>query len=261
MEQPRTPALALAATLALAGSLCAIEPATPTLHVIPPVVEMGAFYGGAKMRIEGTIRAGSEVVVVVRGGDREEAFNRKRHYGVIWINSGKVHVKGVPSLFLRFSDQPVRRFLSRQAMDKHQLDEAAIKSQMHIEPDEDTDVILASWLTLKAQEGTYHLIRDAVRLTPEAPGLTRYSVNFVWPKKAPPGSYQVRVYECRDKDVVGMASAALPVVKVGFPAWMAAISNDRSFVYGVVCVIVAAVFGFGIDSLTALVFGTKAPTH
>jgi hypothetical protein len=245
----------------LAGGLGASEPETPTLQVIPDVVRMNAFYSGARMRLEGIVRAGSEVVVVVRGGDREETFNRKRHYGVIWINSGKVHVKGVPSLFLRFSDQPVRRFLSRQAMDKHQLDEAAIKSQMHIEPDQDTDVILASWLTLKAQGGTYTLIRDGVKMSPSAPDTTRYSVDFTWPKKAPPGAYQVRVYECRDREVIGMASVTLPVVKAGFPAWMAVISNDRAFLYGVVCVIVAAIFGFGIDWLTALLFGAKAPAH
>jgi hypothetical protein len=251
----------LAAVFVLAEGFSASEPVTPTLRVTPAVVRMGAFYSGAQMRIEGAIRSGSEVVVVVRGADREETFNRKRRYGVIWINSGKVHVKGVPSLFLRFSDQPVRRFLTRQAMDRYQLDEAAIKSQMHIDPDQDTDVILASWLTLKAQEGSYMLIRDAVKMSPSASDETRYSVDFKWPKKAPPGSYQVRVYECRDQQVVGMASATLPVVKVGFPAWMAVISNERAFWYGVVCVLTAAIFGFGIDSLTALLFGAKAPSH
>jgi len=233
----------------------------PEMKVIPRTVRMGAFYSGEHMRIEGTVRAGSKVIVVIRGQDGDETFNRKHKAGLIWINSGKVHVTGVPSLFLRFSDGAVRYFLSREAMEKFQLDEAAIKHQMHIEPLQDTDVILASWLTLKAQEGRYELVRDGVKMgPPRADGRVPYRIEFEWPKKAPPGTYFVRAYECRDWHVVGVTSTQVPVVTVGFPSWLASMSRRRAFLYGIIAVIAAAIAGFGIDILTALIFGKKKAT-
>ena len=49
-------------------------------------------------------------MLVIRGPDKEETFNKKVRAGPIWISSGQVHITGVPSLFLSFSPAPVRSF-------------------------------------------------------------------------------------------------------------------------------------------------------
>ena len=228
-----------------------------SLKLTPPVIEMGFLYSGVQLRIEGAVRAGSKAVVVVRGGDREEVFNRKGKVGPIWVNVGKVRVSGVPSLFLRFTSEPLRSFLGRAAIDKHQLDESAIKNQMRLEPDADKDTIVAGWLTLKTKEGTYALIRDGVKMGAEGPAAVPYAVEFHWPKKAPPARYQVWVYECRNGEVTGVTSVPLPVVKVGFPNWLAGMAGSSAALYGIAAVLAAAMAGFGIDFLAALVFGKK----
>jgi len=229
----------------------------PTLKLTPPAVEMGMFYSGAELRIEGTVQAGSEPIVVIRGAGREEIFNKKGKAGPIWVNVGKVRISGVPSLFLRFSPEPVRNFVHRAEIDEHQLDEASIRHQMRIEPDQDRDAIVESWLALKAQEGTYGLSRQGVRLGTAKEGRVPYWVEFHWPKKAPPARCQVSVYECRDGTIIGTTTATLPVLKVGVPAGLAKLAAERAVLYGVVAVVAAAVFGFGIDFLAALIFGRK----
>ena len=230
------------------------------VKVTPPVIGMGLFYTGADVRIEGVVSAGSKVAVVVRGGQRSEVFNRKVKTGPIWITSGKVAISGVPSLFLRFTDGMLRDSLAREDIDRYQLDQSAIQRQMEVHPDHDHEVMVASWLSLKALDGTYALVRDGVKMEQPRNGAVPFSVRFPWPRKSPPGQYTVRVYEYRERAVVATSEVSLPVERVGFPAWLAAVVQQRSLIYGLMAVLVAAVAGFGIDLLVALIFGRKAVT-
>jgi len=259
MSRPGLGCLAIHAALFLSAPLAApaADAGAPTVKLTPPAIEMGAFYSGAELLIEGTVQAGSEPVVVIRGASRQEVFNKKGKAGPIWVNVAKVRVSEVPALYLRFSPRPVREFVHRAEIDEHQLDEASIRQQMRLEPDQDRDVIVTSWLALKAAEGTYGLDRHGVKLGTPQDGRVPYRVQFHWPKKAPAARCVVSVYECRDGTITGTASASLPVVKVGFPAWLAGLATERATLYGIVAVLAAALAGFGIDFLAALVFGRK----
>ena len=96
------PALAVVlATLACLYASAEVPPPV-TLKLSPETIEMGAFYNGASLRMEGTAPSGSKVMVVLRGASKDEVFNKKDRVGPIWINVDKVHVSGPPSLFLRF---------------------------------------------------------------------------------------------------------------------------------------------------------------
>ena len=260
--RPLTIVLSLKAVLLWSAlALSAAETAVPDVRLAPADIQMDAFYSGVNVRLQGHVPNGSTVLVVVRGGDRDETFFRKHRLGPIWINSGRVRVSRVPSLFLRLSQGPVRDFLSREALDRHQLDETAIVNQMRMEPLEDAEVVLQSWLTLKAQEGTYALIRDAIRMGEPGPDSTAFVGAFHWPKKAPAGTYDVRVYACQQDSIVAMTQVDLWVHEVGFPARLSAMALDHSLLYAILCVVVAAIAGFGLDSLVAVVFNSKASAH
>jgi len=231
-----------------------------TLELHPEVIEMGAFYGGAALRISGTVAAGSNVVVVVRGPATEETFNKKRRAGPIWINSGKVHVSGVPALFLGISREPIESILSRGAIDRHQLDEQAILQQMHVDPEGvDEEVIRENYMKLKIEEGILQTLEGGLKVEPPQGGRSAYSIEFGWPARARPSTYEIKAYECREGEVVDEVSRNLEVVKVGFPAKVAYLASDRAKVYGILCVLIALIAGFGIDFLASLL-GKKGVT-
>ena len=74
-------------TLGLAASLQAApgpaQAEAPSVRLTPKVIEMGAFYSGKWTRISGVVARGSKAIVVVRGPDTEEVFNRKARAGPI----------------------------------------------------------------------------------------------------------------------------------------------------------------------------------
>jgi hypothetical protein len=241
---------------------------------------MGAFYNGAKMRIEGTAPSGSQVLVVIRGEEHDELFNKKGRVGPIWVNTDRIHIAFTPSLFLSFSSADVTAFLDPASIEAYQLDEQAIKNRLAsrshckcnttlrhhtwpgaiaqcagVEPDPKyQELIRSNYLALKTREGRYQTHLHAVQMTNAVSNATaddsRYRVDFDWPRSAPPGSYQVEVYACKNRQVAARTTTPLEVVEVGFPAQMAALASGRPWAYGLVAVLGAIFAGFAIDALT-----------
>lgn len=242
-----------------------VSPSTPAVpepiafRVSPAVIEMGAFYSGAAVRVEGVVENGSKALVTVVGSDREERFNKKGRVGPIWLNDAKVQFSGVPSLFLRFSAEPVRTVLARSEIDELHLDEKSIMQRMRIEPHlaEGDDTMRADFLALKHGDGSYQFGNTGVRMGEPGKDGTPFSLEFAWPRKAPPATYQVRVYEIRNGAVTRRSAMPLRVVRAGFPAWLAAFSQRRASVYGVAALVIAVLAGFGIDFITLRLFGKK----
>jgi hypothetical protein len=246
----------IAAIAVLGGSLMAAQ---PPIRVTPPTIEMGVFYDGARVRIEGLAEPGSRVLVVVRGAGVKEVFNRKGRVGPIWVNAGKVEISAVPSLFLCFTPEPVAALLGRGEIDRCQLDEAALKSQMRVEPrGMDQEIIREHYLKLKKQDGSLQVASGAVKMGPPGPAGEPFLVEFQWPKKAPPGRYEVRVYECREGKVVNQSSIPLDVLAVGFPARLARLAREHGSLYGAMAVLIAVLAGFTIDFLTSRLIKRRA---
>lgn len=257
-----------------------------TAKVTPSVVTMGTFYGGAKVRVEGTTLAGSSMVVVVRGGDVTEVFNKVGHVGPIWVNTGKVMISGVPSVCLVFSSCPVCNCLCRSEMDRFALDTQAMKKHMKIKPQRHAEERIADdFLKLKVRQGKYQMKGGGIQFgeATSAPPVTKaafetqtpggsapqvreasvipYNLEFVWPKTAAAGTYTVRVYACRNNMVRESMEIPLQVKEVGFPALIASSARNHPAEYGVICIVVAMLAGFGIDFVVSRIFKKRIASH
>ncbi|MGA2961123.1 MAG: TIGR02186 family protein [Candidatus Korobacteraceae bacterium] len=257
------PALAAVLATIVCPSASAEVSQPVTLKLTPETIEMGAFYNGSRLQMEGTAPSGSKIMVVLRGVSTDEVFNKKERVGPIWINVDKVHVTGPPSLFLRFSSEDVHTFLDRETIDAYALDELSIRNRMHIRTEhglrdpEALKLIGDHYLDLKKEEGRYRRIADRVHVVEIGNGEARYTLDIGWPKLATPGSYQVEVYACRNDRVIGQSGATLKLVEVGFPAFMANAAREHPYEYGILAVILAVIAGFGIDALAVLFGGAK----
>jgi Putative transmembrane protein (Alph_Pro_TM) len=231
-----------------------------SVRLTPPTIEMGTFYDGATVRVEGECESGTKVIVIVKGADVAELFNVKGRVGPVWLNTGKARISGVPSLFLLFSPQPVSDFLGAEAVGNYGLDAEALQKRLQIEPKTlDSDLIRLNFLKLKTGEDLYRLVSGAVKMGQPGANGVPYAVEFPWPKKAPPGSYKVQVYECRNGSVVQEAGTPLHVLEVGFPAFMASLARDHASLYGVLAVFTTMLAGFGIDFIVARSHRRKRP--
>ncbi len=252
--QPRADAAPKAAVPGVSGDLAQARPPTEgrAVKLIPETVEIGAFYDGTSMRMEGVAAPGTEVIVVTRGPDTAEEFKRKGPAGPIWMTLGKVRISGAPSLFIRYSSEPANKFLSHDEIDRYQLSPEAITRQMHIAPaDPEEHRLRHDYLHLKLAQNVYRVIDGGLHMGATTSSGEPYSIQFHWPRKAPPAEYQVRVHECRDGRVVNTITVPLKVVKAGFPAAVSALATKEPWAYGMGAIVVAILAGFGIDFIAA----------
>jgi hypothetical protein len=247
--------LAVLAGTARAGHLSG----QPPFKVSPSIIEIGAFYSGTTVRVTGIAANGARVIITVTGPEREERFNTKGRFGPIWLNSGKVRVGGVPSMLLRFSCAPVGELLPMEAARCRRLDPSSLAGQIRIDPPgmDSSDSLKSDFLALKREVGLYQFRDDGVMLDKPGESGTPYSLEFRWPRRAPPATYEIAVYEVCDGKVAEEASMPLRVVRTGFPAWLARISAQHAALYGAAAVVIGALAGFGIDLLTMLLFGKR----
>lgn len=269
-------ALALGAVVGLAASAAPLRTAPlpekmPPPTLTPEAIAMGAFYNGARVRIEGTAPADSSVLVIIEGTERDEFFNRKGRIGLIWLTVDRIHVKHAPSIFLRFTSAPLGSMVDERDIQKYDLDEAAILDRIRVlshckcsltarqqqsgahdvVPDASYAALLcADFLKLKEGEGIYFEQSGAVKVVPSASGAS-YALVFDWPKKIPPGRYRVAAYACRGQQVIAQSAATLELAEVGFPAYMAKLASTNPWIYGIAAVLAAILAGFLTDLFTS----------
>jgi uncharacterized protein (TIGR02186 family) len=237
-------------------------PEETRLKVTPEIVRMGAFYGGAAVRVEGVTGPDEKVVIVVRGQKVTEVFNKAGRVGPIWVNTGKVTISEVPSLLLVFSSEPVNACLTRAVIDKYGLDLPALKKQIRIESKMGDDERVADdYFRYKANQGSYRLEYGGIQMNQPNPDGLSYRLEFVLPKCAPPGQYQISVLKCRKGEVVESSDVPLKVVEVGFPSLVAWLAAQHPSSYGILSVVIALLAGFGIDFVAARVFKRRMTGH
>lgn len=231
----------------------------PPPRITPERVEVGLFFGGAGVRLEGGVPGATGVIVTILGEDETQEFNRKQRFGPIWISSGRLHYSGVPALRLVFSSAPLDSLLPRAELARHALSEEALLARMHVEPEPDDPVLFRTeYVKWKSEFGLYAVRGGAINAQPDrGRDALRYALDFDWPKTAPPGDYRVTVYAVRDGAILGVHHTRFPVIKVGLPDRIAVLSQSHAAWYGLCCILAAAVAGFGMDRLVALLGGRR----
>ena len=227
--------------------------------ITPDVIQMGAFYRGASVKVEGWAANGTRVIITLSGADTAERFNQKARYGFFWMNAGKVRVSGAPALFLEFSSAPLRTLLPAHVIAQDRLDRSAILQQMRIEPQtgDGEGRLRNSFLAFKEAQGSYQFVDAGVAMAAPGDSGTPFSLTFSLPKTAPPATYELRVYEVKEGVVTHQLAVPLRAVRIGLPAWLALLNTDQPVYYGIAAVLTAVLAGFGVDRLVTTIFGKK----
>jgi hypothetical protein len=265
----------------LTSGVCAAQMPPPTL--VPQTITMGFFYNGARLHIEGTAPAGADVAVIIRGNEKDEFFNRKsRQLGILWLNSDRIHIQHVPTVFLSFSSGALDETLSRNEIDRYGLDETAILHRMRCLcrckcnlteggrqtgaqdslPDDAYRVQLEKeFLKLKEADGAYSTRPRSVKIAPLPDGHAKYLVDLEWPAKFSPGNYKVEVYAYSHSEIIGESAGTLQVAETGFPARMQQLAFGAPWVYGAGAVLIALLAGFATDFCSTKLVRRRRPAR
>lgn len=232
--------------------------ANSDFQVIPNEVEIGAFFQGAQVTVQGEIPPGSQAVLEVIGNALEEKLMRKGRRGILWMNVGEIQIKGAPCLYLVRSTNPELLSPSQkhQAPWGYQALEQQVTFSGQVRQGEEA-ALFQQFLQLKESEGLYGNSLRPLKVVSSAPDHLTVQGSFNIPARVTPGSYRLRLSVIQNGQVVSQKFADLQVMQIGFPALLSSLAYQHGALYGILAVVIAIVTGF----LMGFLFKGKGGAH
>jgi uncharacterized protein (TIGR02186 family) len=198
-------------------------------------------FTGASVVLFGATDGPGDVIVVVRGPERDMTVRRKSRVLGIWTNTQSVSFDNVPSFYAVAASRPLDNIvtpsvagLHRVGLDNLRFEATAKESPQTIEQ------FSAALIRTQQRAGLFPTEIGKVNFLGER--LFRTTIEF--PTNVPTGTYLVEVFFARNKDIVTGQTTPLVVSKVGADAEVFAFANRQPGFYGAIAVLMAVVAGW-----------------
>lgn len=232
--------LALAAALAAPG---AGRAAPLVADLTSHLVAITTGFTGTDVVLFGATDGPGDVIVVVRGPEREMVVRRKSRILGIWVNTRQITFTGVPGYYAVLSSQPLDEIAPPAVQALHQIGLTNLRLPVEEGTKRSPAEIAAFRGALIGEQQRQGLYAGTVgKVNFLGDRLFRASINF--PANVPTGSYLVEVFLVRDKAVVSGQTTPLVVSQVGIDAEVNEFADRWALLYGVVAVAGAAMAGW-----------------
>jgi uncharacterized protein (TIGR02186 family) len=198
-------------------------------------------FTGASVVLFGATDGPGNVVVAVRGPEREVTVRRKNRVAGIWVNTEAVTFRHVPSFYAVAASRPIDEILSPAAAAFYRLGIANLKLDAETAaPPAVLDLFRTALERNEEQAGLF--VSRLGKVDFLGGRLFRTTISF--PANVPTGTYLVEVFLIRDSDVVSGQTTPLVVSKVGVDATVSEFSVRQPGFYGAIAVLTAVLAGW-----------------
>ena len=198
-------------------------------------------FTGASVVLFGATDGPGNVIVAVRGPEREMTVRRKSRVAGIWVNTQQVTFANVPSFYAVAASRPVADILSPAAAAFYHLGIANLKL---VAATPAPSVVVDAFRTAldRTQQEAGLFVERMGKVDFLGEQLFRTTIMF--PSNVPTGTYLVEVFLVRDNDIVSGQTTPLVVSKVGVDASVFEFSTRQPGFYGAIAVLTAVVAGW-----------------
>ena len=245
------------------------EATTGTLRVAAALtdaqVHVDSSFRGASIVLYGAVfnptPDPTDVVVVVRGPDAPIRLVKKTRTSGVWLNSRPVVFEGAPGFYMTASTRPLSDIadfgqLRRLGVGVDHLRIDAPQESRTVSRYGVRDVVVSrlgddylDWrravIRLKEAAALYDTDSEGVEFVDR--GLFRAEVKL--PTVAPTGKYYAEVWLFQDGEPQSVSNLTLTVEKVGLERDIYEFAHRRPWLYGVLCVVLAALTGYGASRI------------
>ncbi|WP_137127706.1 TIGR02186 family protein [Roseomonas sp. HF4] len=235
----------LLALLALAIPAAAQPASTPllTADLSTDRVEISTGFTGASVIVFGATErligaeSGEDVVVLATGPAQPTVVRRKVNVLGFWVNGPAATFPEVPGFYAIAATRPVWQALPEQVRRSARLglDALPLRAEGSQAP-----AFRAALLDLKQQDGRWQEYAAPVSVA----GGRLFSARISFPDTVQTGDYRIEVLLVRERRIVARQELFLRVDRVGTAASIAHVARAMPAVYGIGCIILAALAGW-----------------
>lgn len=206
-------------------------------------IEIHSAFTGIQLPMYGARNDSGDVLIVVRGPERDFTVRKKERIWGIWVNRESESYENIPSYFALASSRALEN-----------IQDSAITEQLKLRPkhllekqkeDEDRGEF--------AQALFSHLSENKLLVTHSGEIVfldeTLFKKVFTFPDTVPRGLYTAEVYLISDGQLVGMHSTPVEVAKIGMDAFMYDAATQHPLAYGIAAILLAISAGWLANQL------------
>ncbi len=199
-------------------------------------------FTGTDVVLFGATDGPGDVIVVVRGPNRDAVVRHKSRVAGLWINTRQMTFTGVPSYYAVYSTRPLEDIMPsalRTLQDIGLANLPLAAAEKGRTPQEIAD-FRAALIRERREQALY---ADAVGGF-NFLGSELFHLALGFPANVPTGNYTVQIFLVRDKRVVGGQTSPLYISQAGLDAEVNDFAQRRALLYGLLAVIGAALAGW-----------------
>jgi uncharacterized protein (TIGR02186 family) len=206
-------------------------------------VEISTGFTGASVIVFGATenligpQTGEDVVVLAWGPPQPTVVRRKVNVVGFWVNGPAATFPEIPGFYAIAATRPVWDLLPEEARRAGRLglDALPLRAEGSQAP-----AFRAALLDLKQQDGRWQEYAAPVTVA----GGRLFSARVSFPDTVQTGDYRIEVLLVRERRIVARQELFLRVERVGSAAWIAGIARNAPLLYGVGCILLAALAGW-----------------
>jgi uncharacterized protein (TIGR02186 family) len=230
----------LFASLALLLCLSAPAQALPIIADISShEITIHTSFSGTRLMVFGARNDPGDIVIVVRGPEKNITVRRKERVAGMWINRQQEVFEQQP-LFYRIASSralsEVRQFRLFEPLDI-------------LLPLADETPQSSPFLHALRQQLSEDRLYGAEVSEVEFMGTTLFKAEFDFPDNMPRGTYTAEAYLFTDGRLSGMQAIPVEVYKIGTDAALYEAAQNHGFFYGLFSIFLAVSFGIGANKL------------
>lgn len=196
---------------------------------------------GTEVLLFGAIEGEGDVIVVVRGPDRQEVVRRKDRIGGIWVNADTLAFTSVPAFYAVAASRPVSDTVSERLLARHRIG----MNFLDLRPAHPVDArtladFRAGFLRNKVRQGLYLEKPASVTFL----GNRLFRTNLYFPANVPTGTYAVEVLQVHQGRIVSAQTTPLLISKIGIGAEVYRFAHRHSVLYGLIAILIALAAGW-----------------
>jgi uncharacterized protein (TIGR02186 family) len=203
-------------------------------------------FAGSDVLLFGAIETPSDVVVIVRGPERDVVVRRKERIAGVWINAVQATFAATPTFYAVASSGPLDKIVPPHLARQEEIGAENLRLQIREKVDAAQAAAYRKALIRNFQRDDLYA-DDIARVTFLGQRLFRAEIRF--PSNVPTGTYTVKVLQIKNGQVVSAFSRPLPVSKAGMSARVSEFANRQAVYYGLIAIALAVAAGWGAGQI------------
>jgi uncharacterized protein (TIGR02186 family) len=202
---------------------------------------MDSSFNGTRLFLFGTRNDSGDIVVVIRGENKNYMMRKKEQMAGVWINRDRMKFYNVPNFYAIASSKPLSEINQKALFNKLGIGENSL-----IIPSEDISK-MAQFNEFEAAFLDYQHDKKLYFTNPENisfMGETLFKTVIEFSDNIPSGKYTAEIYLISDGEIVGMQSTPIKVEKSGLDAFIYDYAHNSPILYGLSAIMLAVCAGW-----------------